>query len=173
MPEKQSVQERITLGVSQNGIAVWYNAVSSHAATHIADTPNLKDLATEITGRTSLTNDYAQFHTDMGYTIGASDLVATQPGDKIVYAKRLNRDSYSVFNMSRQPEPSSLVTTAYEKQPDGTYELVSAWVGPSDSPSLPGTDRETPESKEFWAHHALAWGAQAIQESTLTETCPW
>lgn len=39
---------------------------------------------------------------------------------------------------------------------DGSWELVSTWIGPSDSPSIPGTERETSDSKAFWAHHAFA-----------------
>lgn len=112
-------------------------------------------------------------HTDMGRIVGTADLVEVKPGDKLVYAKRLNRDSYSVFNLSKSPQPSSLVTTAYEAHADGSWELVSTWIGPSDSPSFPGTARETPDSKEFWASHALAWGTQEIQPTSQTDTCPW
>lgn len=114
-----------------------------------------------------------QFHTDMGRVVGTSDLVDVEPGDKLVYAKRLNRESYTVFNLSKLPQPSSLVTTAYEASKDGSYELISTWIGPSDSPSFPGTERETPDSKEFWAKHALAWGNQAIQPTSKTDVCPW
>ena len=117
--------------------------------------------------------DYLQFHTDIGRIVGNSDLVTIKPGDEIVYAKRLNRGNYSVFNVTQPPQPSSLVTTAYEKRSDATYELVSTWVGPSDSPSFPGTERETADSKDFWTKHALAWGTQEIQPSTKTAICPW
>lgn len=173
MSEEYLNTERITLGMSKNGIAVWYDAVGSHATTHIADTPGLEALAKEATQNAELTDGYVQMHTDMGRIVGYSDLVAIDPGDEIVYAKRLNRDEYSVFNRTKSPQSSSLVTTAYEKQADGTYELVSTWIGPSDSPSFPGTERETPDSKEFWAEHALAWGTQDIQQGTETAVCPW
>lgn len=165
--------DKIMLSKSKNGIDVWYNKVSSHAATHINDTPGLKELVTEVISDTELTGEYMQFHTNMGRIAGKTDLVETRPGDKVVYAKRLNRDTYSVFNLSRPPEPCSHVATALELQDDGTYELVSTWIGPSDSPSFPGTERETEDSKEFWSKHALAWGTQEIQSSTLTTSCPW
>ncbi len=163
----------MSLGVSKNGIPVWYDAVSSHAATHIGDTPGLEGLVAKVTRKTELTEDYLQFHTDMRRVVGKSDLVSIEPGDKVVYAKRLNRDNYSVFNLSKSPQPSSLITTAYEKREDGSYELVSTWIGVSDSPSFPGTERETPDSKEFWKKHALAWGTQEIQSLTKTSICPW
>ena len=173
MSEKHVAAERISLGNSKNGVQVWYNKHSSHAATHIGDTPQLEELAAEITRKTDLDGAYMQFHTDMGRIVGASDLVDVKPGDRLTYAKRLNRDTYSVFNLSKTPQPSSLVTTAYEVRDDGSWELVSTWIGPSDSPSFPGTERETPDSKEFWSKHALAWGTQEIQPSTQTDTCPW
>jgi hypothetical protein len=173
MPKKPLDTGRVPLGVSKNGVPVWYDKVSSHAATHIGDTPGLEALATEVTSESELTDEYMQFHTDMGHVVGNSDLVEIEPGDELVYAKRLNRDNYSVFDISKPPQPSSLVTTVYEKRSDGTYELVSTWIGPSDSPSFPGTERETSDSKEYWTKHALAWGTQEIQPSTKTAICPW
>jgi hypothetical protein len=165
--------DRVPLSTSKNGIAVWYDRASSHAATHIADTPGLEVLAKEVTHMTELAGEYMLFHTDLGRTVGKSDLVDIEPGDEIVYAKRLNRDTYTVFNMSKSPRPSSLVTTAYERHADGSYELVSTWIGPSDSPSFPGDKRETQDSKEFWSKHALAWGTQEVQPLTKTTVCPW
>ncbi|MCA9318485.1 hypothetical protein KDA06_02490 [Candidatus Saccharibacteria bacterium] len=161
------------LGMSKNNVSVWYDATSSHAATHLRDTPGLTELVIEITQGLTLTDNYYQLHTDMGRVVGPSDLVPTESSDEIVYAKRLNRDTYTVFNKSKSPQPSSLVTTAYQRHNDNTYELISAWIGPSDSPSLPGTERETPGSKEFWTKHALAWGTQDIQPDSLTTRCPW
>lgn len=161
------------VAISKNGAEVWYDAEDSHAATHIADTPELKGLAAEVIARSDLVGKYLQFHIDMGRIVGTSDLVKNKPGDAIVYAKRLNRDNYTVFNKSRGPEPSSLVTVAVEKGDDDKYKLVSTWIGPSDLPSFPGTERETPDSKAFWAEHSLAWGRQEIQPGTETTVCPW
>ncbi|HEX8763155.1 MAG TPA: hypothetical protein VF733_05360 [Candidatus Saccharimonadales bacterium] len=165
--------KREYIAKSQNDKVVWVDTINSHAATHIADTPKLKELAAEVLSQTILSQDYHQLHKDLGRIVGTCDLIANQPGDEIVYAKRLNRNEYTVFNKTRPPQPSSLVTVAVEKRDDDTYELVSAWVGPSDSPSFPGTERETAESKEFWSNHSLAWGRQEVQPETLTTICPW
>lgn len=164
---------RTPLAVSKNNISVWYDPISSHAATHIKDTPDLDKLSAEVIIQTDIKEPYMQFHTDFGRTVGTSDLVENNPGDEIVYAKRLNRNEYSVFNKTKGAQPSSLVTVTLEMKEDGTCELVSAWIGPSDSPSFPGTERETPDSKEFWTKHALAWGTQETQPSTQTDICPW
>lgn len=161
------------LAVSRNNVSVWYDPVSSHTATHIKDTPNLETLAAEVVRQTDIREQYMQFHTDFGRTVGTSDLVQNNPGDEIVYAKRLNRNEYTVFNKTRVAQPSTLVTVALEMQADGTCELVSAWIGPSDSPSFPGTERETADSKEFWRKHALVWGNQKIQPGSETTSCPW
>lgn len=173
MSEKHETPQRLALALSKNGKQVWYDVVGSHVATHAQDAPQLLALAAEITQNTVLHDDFILFHTDVGRIVGVSDLVDIEPGDKLLWAKRLNRDEYTVFNMSKQPQPSSFVTTAYELRPDGSYELVSAWIGSSDSPSMPGTERETSESHEYWSTHALAWGSQQIQPGTELTVAPW
>jgi hypothetical protein len=166
-------KQRTPLAVSKNNISVWYEPITSHTATHIKDTPDLLSLAEEVVKQTIIIEPYMQFHIDLGRTVGTSDLVENNPGDEIVYAKRQNRNEYTVFNKSKSAQPSSIVTVALEGQSDGTYELVSTWVGASDSPSFPGTERETPDSKEFWTKHSLVWGNQEIQPGTETTICPW
>jgi hypothetical protein len=165
--------KKIFLSKSRNNIDVWYDAITSHVATHLEDTPNLGALAAQVIEHTNISKPYMQFHVDMGYVVGSSDLVENEQDDEIIYAKRLNRDEFTAFNKSKPPQPSSLITVALEQQDDGTYELVSAWVGPSNSPSFPGTERETPDSKGFWKKHSLAWGNQAVQPGSVTTICPW
>ena len=164
---------RETIGTSVNDKLVWYDPVNSHTATHIQDTPQLKQLVAEVINKFELNETYHKFHTDLGRIVGTSDLVQNQLGDLIVYAKRLNRETYTVFNKTRRPEPSRLVTVALEEQDDESYELVSTWIGPSNLPSFPGTERETTESKQFWNEHSLAWGTQDIQLGTETDNRPW
>lgn len=161
------------LGKSKNNIAVYFDASGSHAATHFEDTPELKALVQEVVGRKDLEGDLVKFDTDMGRVVGTSDLVETDASDEIVYAKRKNRDTYASFTKSRPPRPCSTVAVSLNRQSDGTYELHSAWIGPIDSPSFPGDEKETPESKPFWTSHALVWGRQEIQPGTETTICPW
>lgn len=162
--------QRTQVTISANNIKVWYDPASSHAATHIQDTPTLLGLAQEVITQTTVTGPYMQFHIDLGRTVGTTDLVETRPADEIVYAKRKNRDSYTVFNKTQPAQPCSIVTLALENQEDGTYELVSTWIGPSDSPSFPGTQRETSESKEFWSKHALAGEAKRFSQEAKQYT---
>ena len=159
---------------TKNNSAVYYDANESHAATHFADTKNLKQLVTNILKNKVLDRPRMLFDTDMGRIVGNTDLVMNQPGDIIVYAKRKNRgDIYTSFNKSQKPQPSSVVAIGVELRPDGSYELLSAWIGTIDSPPFPGDEHETNESKPFWTGHSLVWGTQEIQEGTETLACPW
>jgi hypothetical protein len=164
---------KINLATSKNNVEVWYDSVDSHAATHIADTPNLDKLAAEVVEQTDISGPFMLFHVDLGRVVGKSDLVENDPDDELVWAKRKNREEYTVFNKSKSAQPSSVISVALEAREGGTYELVSTWIGPSDSPSFPGTERETPDSKDFWAKHALVWGNQEVQPGSETSICPW
>lgn len=166
-------EAREIIGTSQNGLTVWYEPTNSHATTHIADTPQLKELVKEILQDTELHGDLVEFEKEMGRVVGETDFVINQPGDEIVYAKRLNRDVYTPFNKTQSPQPYSGVSVSFARELDGSYRLQSTWIGPLDSPPFPGDPSETAESKPFWMKHALAWGTQAVQEGTVTNICPW
>lgn len=161
------------LVTSENGMDVLYDPVNSHTATHFADTTNLKKLAQEILAKKILDEDKMFFDTNMVRIVGKSDLVENDNGDVIVYAKRKNRDVYTSFNKTKTPQPCSIVAIGVARIGEGQYELLSAWIGSIDSPPFPGDENETPESKDFWLKHSLAWGAQEIQEGTETLSCPW
>jgi len=167
------MQAKEILGKSKNGIEVYFDPLSSHATTHFADAPQLKELVKEIVTTTILDADEMLFDTEMGRIVGNTDLVENEQGDEIVYAKRKNRDIYTSFNKTKLPQPCSTVALGLAKQQNGSYELLSAWVGSVDSPPFPGDEKETPESKPYWMSHSLAWGTQKIQPGTETTTCPW
>ena len=163
------------LAASANGKDVYYEPEHSHAATHFAEAPQLRALTQEIIARTSLDGDKPiLFDTDMGRTVGNTDLVENRPGDVIVFARRRNRgDIYTSFNKTQSPQPCSVVSVAFKYLEDNTYELASAWIGPLDSPSFPGEPEATPDSKAYWLAHSLVWGTQEIQPGTETSVCPW
>jgi len=167
------MQTKEILGKSKNGIEVYFDPLNSHAATHFADAPQLEKLTKEIIAATVIDADEMLFDTEMGRIVGNTDLVENEQGDEIVYAKRKNRDIYTSFNKTKLPQPCSTVALGLVKQQDGSYELLSAWIGSVDSPPFPGDDNETPESKPYWMSHSLVWGTQGIQPDTETTTCPW
>lgn len=161
------------ISVSANGIDVLYDPAKSNAATHIEDTPQLKKLVDEVLSKKTLIEDIYFFEHDFERTIGNTDLVKNNDGDKIVYAKRKNRDVFTPFNKTQTPQPCSVITINIEKINEGAYELKSTWVGYKDSPPFPGDKNEIPESKSYWNEHSLAWGTQEIQKNTLRVSCPW
>lgn len=160
------------IGRTKNNKSVYVDTEDSHAATHIADTPDLLRAVQELLPSLAPDEDSVCLATDMGRVIGLSDLVETNEDDKILYAKRLNRDNYTRFALNREAEPSNFVTVVLQKDPDGNYELWSAWIGLV-TPQFPGDKFADPESISFWQKHALVWGNQAIQPGTEKEEWPW
>lgn len=158
---------------SKNSIKIYYGTSDSHAATHFEDTPGLMKLVKKIIPETEISGDSMSFETDTGRIVGTSDLVETTETDDIVYAIRKNRVTYARFTKSQKPKPNSKVTIILNKiESSDSYELHSAWIGPI-TPSFPGDEKETPESRPFWEKHALVWGNQEVDESTVTSICPW
>jgi hypothetical protein len=157
---------------TKNGRLVYVDDESSHAATHLADTPTLLALVQEFITELSVEDDNIYLDKDMGRVVGTSDLVETTDQDEIVYARRPNRQTYTRFALHRTAEPTQMVTIVLQKDSDGNYELWSAWIGIA-APQFPGDEKETPESKPFWNRHALVWGNQAVQPGTETTACPW
>lgn len=160
------------LGKTKNDKDVFYDPEHSHAATHFSDTPQLRNLVAEFLPTVESNDDYARFEIDTKREVGTSDLVETEEGDEIVYAKRPNRDTYARFVKNKKPIPTNRVTIELRTIDDQTYELFTAYIGRL-TPSFPGNEFETPKSKPFWATHALVWGTQEIVPGTETIACPW
>lgn len=160
------------LGKTKNGCDVYVDLETSHAATHIQDTPELLGLVKGALQEIEPTENYHEFELDMGHVIGTSDLVETSEDDEIVYAKRRNRDTYTRFVRNKDPIPTQFLTLCLEKMNDDAYNLYSTWAGPN-CPSSPDSIVATPESKPFWEKHALVWGTQEVISGTETIECPW
>ena len=163
------------LAKTKNQLAVYVDLVKSHAATHLEDTPQLQDLVLEALAGLKVKGDYLEIELDMGRIIGMTDGVKIEEGDEIIWAKRKNRDSYTVFNKSKVSQPSSFITLALSRQADGSYVLESAFIssGEGCSPPFPDEPKATVASKDYWSKHALAWGTQEIQAGSVTTKCPW
>lgn len=155
-----------------NGKQVYYDDANSHTATHFVDTPQLEKLLIEYLSQQSFTDvEVVQEH-DAGKIIGKTDLVTTDETDEIVYARRINRETFISFVKNRLPEPTTYFTFVLYADAAGDYELASAWIG-RNCPVNPGDAKETPESIPFWTSHALAWGTQQVQAQSVTSICPW
>lgn len=166
------MMKRQIIGQTKNGKTVYVDTQGSHAATHLADTLNLLELVQEAITGIVLNKDNTYVDKDMGRVVGLSDLVETNETDKVLYAKRLNRDNYTRFVLNRQAEPTNFVTLVLRKDSEDNYELWSAWIGRA-VPQFPGDEFETPDSRPFWQNHALVWGNQIVQLNTEREDWPW
>jgi len=144
------------LGKTKNSLDVYVDREGSHAATHLADTPELLELVKEALLTLSPDQDDVYMEVDLGRNIGTSDLVKTTMNDDVFYAKRLNRTNYTRFVRGRQPVKTSVISLVLHRQKDG-YLLYSAWVGWA-APPFPNDEKETAESRDFWRNHALVWG---------------
>lgn len=157
---------------SRNHVGIVFDSEHSHVATHFEDTPALKSAVVKAIQETDVEGNRMFFEYDLGRVIGTTDLVETTEHDKIVYAKRKNRDTYTRFTKSQQPRDCSTVTIRLDRQDDNTYILWSAWIGYI-GPSFPDDKEASPDSRAYWDKHALVWGRQEIQEDTETSVCPW
>ncbi len=158
--------------ITKNGKSVWLDPQgSSHAITHFTADPTLLQQTKTALANLDATDSNVYTEIDLGQPIGYSDLVATNPDDEIVYAKRVGRQTFTRFTKSHQPVATHTITVWLIHE-DSSYTLLSAWFGPK-TPPFPGDKWETPESKPFWNNHALVWGKQAIIEGTETTVCPW
>ena len=155
-----------------NDKAVYYDDETSHAATHLTDTPQLYKLVQDFLSTQNPVEASIFMDHDAGQIVGNTDLVAVTDTDDIVYAKRLNRDNFTKFVRGLRPVATSYFTIVLYRDGSGDYELASAWIGTT-CPTFPDDPKATPESKPFWDKHALVFGNQAIQEDTLTDVCPW
>lgn len=157
---------------TKNGFKVYVDREKSHTATHFRDTPTLEKWVKEILENYQFTGENIRFHTDLGTTVGTSNLVPTTPGDEIIYAQRPFREVLSRFVKNRTPEPTSFVTVELRKTSANECDLFTAYFGALTPPS-PGKKDETPDSKPFWNSHALVWGTQEVLPGSETPLCPW
>lgn len=165
------------LCTSKNRIQVFYDPLRSHAATHFNDAPTLKELVVSVIADLDLTGQEIAQQFDMGKVIGTCDVVAVDETDEIVYGMRRNRedDGLVPFVKTRQPSPCSTLAMHLIPQPDGTYILSSAWIGPfgDDDQPFPQSPQATDRSAEYWNKWAFVYGSQEVIEGTETSVRPW
>ena len=165
------------LGTSKNNIQVVYDPIHSHAATHLEDTPGLKELVKEVITNLELNGQETAQHYDMGRVVGTCDVVDVGSADEIVYGVRKNRedDGPVPFTKSRKGEPCRYVAVHLVPKSDDVYILSSAWVGPftDDDEPFPLSKDATDRSKDFWNKHAFVYGSQEIIAGTETKKKPW
>ncbi len=168
---------QVFLCKSKNNVTVTYDPVDSNAATHLEDTPQLKELVIQVVTNMVLDVDKIKTYVDMGKTVGTCDVVDVDDTDEILYAARKNRmdDGLVPFTTTRPAATCQYVTVVLEKQPNESYELSSAWIGvlDEDDEPFPGSADATEDSISFWSKRAFVWGSQEIIPGTETTAYPW
>lgn len=165
------------VGESSNGKKVYVETETSHAATHMKDTPGLLELVKEALPTIVLPDGEkrVELEVDMGRPLGKLELVEIRPGEEVIYAKRPNRDKYAPF-VKREPkelETTSSLVLSLDKVNEDEYDLYTTFIGPL-TPSLPhGDGKDRPGIIDFWNTHALVLGTQEVLSETKTNKCPW
>ncbi|HET7059873.1 MAG TPA: hypothetical protein VFH99_00940 [Candidatus Saccharimonadales bacterium] len=163
------------VGSTKNGKPVYVDLIRSQAAPHIATHPYLLGLVSEALAQTKANAPRLKFEHDLQRTVGYENVVKTAPSEKVIYARVLNDELYTRFTTKGTPGATSHVSVVLlqdDSEDDTSYELVDAWIGRL-KPPRPGSDNETPESREYWAGHAFLLDTQVMQRHTRTETCPY
>ena len=156
---------------SKNGIEVYLDTERSHALTHFSHNPKLIEATKEVISDLNISGKIISTEKQMTEYAGDTDLVETNEEDEIVYALRPLRSIYSRFVKNKKSVPSKWVTIKIRKEKE-MYILYTAFIGRL-TPSFPGGNYLSDQSKVFWACHVLVWGSQEIIPGSKTDKCPW
>ncbi|HSX29471.1 MAG TPA: hypothetical protein VLE73_02830 [Candidatus Saccharimonadales bacterium] len=159
------------VGQTRNGITVYVDLISSRAAKHIAQQPQLLTLAKEMLGHITAKGAELNIEHDMGRVVGYSFIVATADTDTIFYACLLKDTVYTRFVKNGKPLSTPFVTVTLIQNGD-MYELTDIRIGRI-TPPRPGSANESTDSREYWQHHAFILDNQTLQLRTVTKTCPY
>lgn len=142
------------LGMLHTGERV-YDRSPSHI--HAGVRPLIREIVADINSRRRSTIVYSVKY---DRPIGVSSVVATRPGDRIVFAKRQGRRGTSRFVKNRRSESTNVVTIILRQTPSGDYQVMTAHFG-YPAPREPWDESHPPrQSVDFWKRHAFVWGVE-------------
>lgn len=161
-----------TAGISQNGREVYVKIINSTAARYFSRQPYLLGVVKEALLTLDLAEPAVSVALNMGRAIGNTHIVSTGAKDSIFYAHPPKK-AYSLrFVKNRSLESSPELSLILERDSDGDYEIVNAWVGPL-YPPFPDDDGATNESKAYWQTHAFTAGSEPVDLRTITAKQPY
>lgn len=156
---------------TKNGVPVHVDLIYSQAAAHIAQNPHLLALVQEALQQINAEKVEYSIEHDMGRPIGYNYVVETTDSDTIIYAQLVRTNLYTRFVKNGKPKATSYLSMSLQRD-DDSYELQDIWIGRL-SPPRPGSERETAESRPYWARHAFVLDTQPVQSRTITKECPY
>lgn len=160
------------IGTTPGGVLVYVDLIHSAAGGQVSRQPHLLGLAAEVLKKTNLKGKRVVMEYDMKRSIGYDYVVSTNDTDVIFYAQLLRDDIYTRFVKNGKPEPANHLALVLERDQDGGYQLLDAWIGHL-TPPRPGSVDETTESKAYWQSHAFVMDDQPIQLRSRTMVCPY
>jgi hypothetical protein len=161
------------IGHAKNGIPVHVDLIGSSGARQIAQQPQLLTLMAEALKQTSLHGPRAVVERDMGRAIGYDFVVSTSESDTVFYCQTAQDDTYTRFIKNGKPAMTQFLTITLRRSTKSlAYDLLDVRVGRI-NPPRPGATDETPESRPYWANHAIVFGGQTLQPRTITKKCPY
>lgn len=161
-----------SVGLTRNGAHVYVNLISSPAAKHIAQQPQLLTLAKEMLAQVAVHGSEASIEHDMKRLIGYNFIVTTTDQDSILYGRLIKDDVYTRFVKNGKPLSTNYLTVALARDADNNYELSDIWIGHL-RPPRPGSINETAESKPYWSNHAFVLDSKSMQVRAVTKVCPY
>lgn len=187
--EEKPVHEKI-LGKLASGQVVVDSQIS-HLASHSDVTPFLSQALQKIS--LAYNETFSIQEVEFEEESGKTNLAETEPGDKIIYAQRINHEGLTRFVKGKQPLKINTITVILSAKdesvnitydPAEKYALVTAFWGrkttyePTDpffekNKGKPETTEIYRKSVEFWSKHALLYDPSVIIPGTETKICPW
>lgn len=101
------------------------------------------------------------------FNIGTTNVVQTDPEDKIVWARRKGRKKFSRFVMNKFPKQTNFFTVVAKKIDNNVYKLITCYRGKLSPPELKPTGNSD-RSIIFWKKHAFAFGSEEIEGEILS-----
>ena len=105
------------------------------------------------------------------YIIGKTKCVEVSTDDEIVYARRIGRLGSTKFVKGRTCPLSNTVSIVIKKN-KSVYEILSCYIG-TKSEVEPYDGKATENSFCYWENHALIFGSEPIDTTTISSHCPW
>jgi hypothetical protein len=160
------------IGLSHNGQQVYVGIIGSIAGNYLSRQPHLVAVIKDLLLTLDLTRPRVTVSQDMGLTIGNTHIVATGMKDAVFYANPVKKSNSLRFVKNRSMEPSREVSVVLQRDAEGDYELMEAWVGPL-YPPFPDASDASAESKAYWQTHAFVAGSELIEAQSITAVCPY
>lgn len=111
--------------------------------------------------------------------VGYSELFTTTLEDKVIYARRKGRDTYTRFVLDREPYITDSCAIILNRNYDCKEEYYLITMFPGYISQKEPQDRniksrkELIESLNFWKNHALLFRPEDVIIETITDQCPY